>query len=113
MRNKENVIQWAKDKGILDKATPMAQCFKTIEEVDELFEALTAQEKGLDEFVNSKGNLVNTREEIQDAFGDILVTITVGAELQGLDIEDCLQSAYNVIKNRTGKMENGQFIRDK
>jgi NTP pyrophosphatase (non-canonical NTP hydrolase) len=113
MRNKENVIQWAKGKGILDKATPLAQCFKTIEEVDELFEALTAQEKGLDEFVNSKGVLVNTREEIQDAFGDILVTITVGAELQGLDIEDCLQSAYDVIKNRTGKMVNGQFVKDK
>ena len=30
------VIQWGKDKGILDKATPLAQAGKTKEEVEEL-----------------------------------------------------------------------------
>lgn len=31
---------------------------------------------------------------------------------QDLDIDDCLESAYNVIKNRTGKLHNGTFIKD-
>lgn len=32
---------------------------------------------------------------------------------QSLSLQDCLQLAYNEIKNRTGKVVNGQFIKDK
>lgn len=106
------VLDWADDKEILDKATPYAQAKKTFEEVEELIEAVEAQSKGKTEFVNSKGKIVNTQEEIKGALGDILVTIIIGAELQGLNLEDCLQSAYNVISKRTGKMVGGQFLKD-
>lgn len=106
------VIQWAKEKGILDKATPLAQAEKTVEEADELIQATTAQSLGKETFINSKGKVVNTQEEIKDALGDILVTIIIGAELQGLKLEDCLESAYNVISKRTGKMVNGVFVKD-
>ena len=106
------VLQWAADKGILEKATPLTQARKTIEEVYELIEACVAQQNGNETFTNSKGKRVNTQEEIKDALGDILVTIIIGAELQGLNLEDCLESAYNVISKRTGKMVNGQFVKD-
>lgn len=109
----QKVIEWAKEKGILEKATPIAQCDKTFEEVEELTEALEAQRMNLFEFTNSKGKVVNTKFEIQDALGDILVTIIIQAEMQGLKLEDCLQSAYDVISKRTGKMLNGQFVKDK
>lgn len=97
MKLKREVLEWAKAKGILDRATPMAQAIKTLEEVNELLAAINS------------GN----DEEREDAYGDILVTIIIGAELSGLDIEDCLEKAYNVIKSRTGKMVNGQFVKDK
>lgn len=97
MRNKQNVIDWAREKGILDKSSPLKQHVKTQEEVNELLEALVD----------------NNREEIIDSAGDILVTLIIQCELNGLDIEDCLESAYNVISKRTGKMENGIFIKDK
>ena len=106
------VIEWAKEKKLLAYATPYAQCEKTLEEVNELKEALFYDKKGFENFTNSKGKKVNTKEEIKDALGDILVTIIIGAELQGLKLEDCLESAYNVIKNRSGKMINGQFVKD-
>ena len=106
------VIEWAREKGILNKATPYAQAKKTFEEVEELIEACEAQSKDKIEFVNSKGKLVNTQEELKDALGDILVTIIIGAEMQGLKLEDCLQSAYNVISKRTGVMKDGQFVKD-
>lgn len=32
---------------------------------------------------------------------------------QELSLKDCLELAYNEIKNRTGKVVNGQFIKDK
>jgi NTP pyrophosphatase (non-canonical NTP hydrolase) len=106
------VIQWAEEKGILSKATPLAQARKTEEEVHELIESCVAQQNGNKTFTNSKGKLVDTKEELQDALGDILVTIIIGAELQGLKLTDCLESAYNVISKRTGKMVGGVFVKD-
>jgi NTP pyrophosphatase (non-canonical NTP hydrolase) len=106
------VIEWAREKGILEKATPLAQADKTVEEVNELLDATTAQTLGKETFINLKGKEVNTREEIIDSLGDILVTIIIQAEMQGLKLEDCLESAYNVISKRTGSMINGQFVKN-
>ena len=90
------VETWAEEKGILSKATPMTQAFKTLEECTELGVA-----------VNN-----NDREEIIDAIGDIMVTLIIQAKMQNLKLEECLESAYNVIAKRTGKMVNGQFVKD-
>lgn len=87
---------WAEEKGILSKATPMAQALKTLEECTELCTAINA----------------NDRPEIIDAMGDIMVTLIIQARMQDLSLEDCLESAYNVIAKRTGKMVNGQFVKD-
>lgn len=106
------VIAWAAQKGILENGTPIAQCNKTFEEVEELEEALEAQRMGLKNFKNAKDNNVLTDEEIKDALGDILVTIIIQAEMQGLSLTECLESAYNVIAKRTGKMVDGQFVKD-
>jgi len=106
------VIKWAAEKGILEKATPLAQAKKTYEEVLELIEAVEVQEEGEETFYNIKSKLVNTEEEVKDALGDILVTIIIQAEMQGLKLEDCLESAYNVISKRTGNMIDGQFVKN-
>lgn len=90
------VIAWATQKGILENGTAIGQASKTIEEVNELVQAIT----------------VDDREEIIDALGDILVTIIIQAEMQGLKLTECLDSAYNVISKRTGKMVDGQFVKD-
>ncbi len=104
---------WAKEKGILDKATPIAQCDKTDEEVKELREALIAQNNGLETFTNSKGKKCGTKDEIKDALGDVFVTIIIGAIMQDLNLLDCLNSAYNVISKRNGVMRDGVFVKDK
>lgn len=90
------VEQWAEDKGILSKATPIKQAMKTMEEVNELCNAI----------------IDNDRHEIQDAIGDIVVTLIIQAKMQGMTIEECLNAAYDVISKRTGRMINGQFIKD-
>jgi NTP pyrophosphatase (non-canonical NTP hydrolase) len=90
------VIAWATQKGILENGTPRAQAMKTWEETDEL---ITAIEN-------------DNREEVIDALGDILVTIIIQAEMQGLKLVDCLESAYNIISQRTGKIIDGQFVKD-
>ncbi len=105
----KRVINWAKDKGILDKATPLTQIEKTIEEVEETKEALINQSKKIDTYINTKGKLCETQYEIKDGLGDSLVTLLIQCKMQNLNPLDCLESALNIIENRTGKMINGQF----
>ena len=107
----KRVINWANDKGILEKATPYDQIQKTIEEVEETQLAILWQAKGKQEYYD-KTRYKNTEEEIKDGFGDILVTVLIGCKMQGLDPLDCLETALNVIEKRTGKMVNGKFEKD-
>ena len=90
------VETWAQEKGILTNDTPMAQALKTLEETTELCTAISNDD----------------RAEIIDAMGDIMVTLIIQAKMQDLSLEGCLESAYNVISKRTGKMVNGQFVKD-
>jgi NTP pyrophosphatase (non-canonical NTP hydrolase) len=90
------VEQWAEDRGIFDKATALKQALKTQEEVTELVNAIVD----------------NDFDEIQDAMGDILVTLIIQAKMQKVSLEVCLEGAYNIISKRTGKMVNGQFVKD-
>ena len=39
------IIDWAKEKGILEKGNPLSQCEKTLEEVDELYFAIKNNDK--------------------------------------------------------------------
>ena len=159
------VVEWGRDKGILEKSNPLKQLTKTIEEATELMIA----------------DLNDDREEMVDAVGDVLVTLILYCEMKGIDIlkledsgfddsynysvinssgaffcplnasrlgalekgyefptigrdgiivytlslletycevkglptlPECLQSAYNVIAKRTGKMVDGVFVKD-
>tara|TARA_Y100000817_G_C16788570_1_gene514007 strand:+ start:707 stop:1087 length:381 start_codon:yes stop_codon:yes gene_type:complete len=90
------VESWSEDRGILDKATPMAQALKTLEETTELCVAVNSED----------------RIEIIDSIGDILVTLIIQCQLQDLKMEQCLESAYKVIAKRKGKMINGQFVKE-
>lgn len=116
------VLQWGEEKGIFAKSTPLRQLDKTQEELDETREALeklsslAGQDLQLEfDFVddfNIPDNEVNALEEAKDGIGDMLVTIILLAKMLNMNSVDCLQSAYNVIKKRTGKMVNGQFVKD-
>ncbi len=89
------IRDWAKDRGIYDKGNSHTQYVKLMEEAGELAEAL----------------LKNDKYEIKDAIGDMVVVLTNLAVLEGMQIENCIESAYNEIANRKGKMENGTFVK--
>ena len=90
------VIEWAGEKGILEKGTPDRQALKTLEECGELVQAVAK----------------NDKEVIADALGDILVTIIIQAEMQEMSLTGCLEAAYEIIAKRKGQMVNGQFLKD-
>ena len=78
------------------KLSNIKQALKTQEEVTELLNAIVD----------------NDRTEVKDAIGDIVVTVIIQAHMHGFSLQDCLQSAYDVISKRKGKMVNGQFVKD-
>ena len=116
------VLQWGEDKGIFAKSTPLRQLDKTQEELDETKEALQKLASLTDQQILSEKLLTDDPDtldleedalaEAKDGIGDMLVTIILLAKMVNMDTVDCLQSAYDVIKKRTGKMINGQFVKD-
>lgn len=92
----ELIKKWAKEKGLLDFGIPYSQALKTLEEAEELVKAV------------KEGNM----QEIKDGIGDVFVTLVVLCELLGLKLEDCVSYAYEQIKDRKGKIVNGQFVKE-
>lgn len=91
----EPIRIWAMDRNI-HKATAEKQFLKLIEEVGELAQALQK----------------NNRGELIDAIGDCAIVLTNLAMIKGLSIENCINTAYEEIKNRKGKMVNGVFVKE-
>jgi NTP pyrophosphatase (non-canonical NTP hydrolase) len=105
------VRQWGVDRGITGpdgKGTLLGQLSKSQEELTETRDS--AVEWGMTDF-NEPGHEA-VQAELADGLGDTFVTLILAAEMAGLRIEDCLTAAYDEIKGRTGKMENGIFIKD-
>ena len=90
------IRDWAENRGLYEKGDIKTQFIKLQEEVGELAKAI----------------LKNDSLEFDDAIGDCVVVLTNLAHLGGVTIEDCVNKAYNVIAKRTGKMENGTFVKD-
>jgi NTP pyrophosphatase (non-canonical NTP hydrolase) len=87
---------WAKQKNILDQGDIKTQYIKLQEESGELAEAI----------------LTNNKEEIKDAIGDMVVVLTSLSYFGGFKIEEAIESAYNEIKNREGKIINNTFVKN-
>ena len=92
----QNVKIWAKEKDLLKKENSQAQMLKVLEEVGETAGAL----------------LKNKNQEIIDGLGDSFVTLINLCYQLDLEPKECLQTAWNEIKNRKGKTINGTFIRE-
>ena len=92
----ELIRKWADDRGLYDKGDTKTQYCKLMEEAGELGRAILKEDNA--EFV--------------DAIGDMVVVLTNMAHLGGVSIEHCIDSAYEVISKRTGKMVNGTFVKD-
>ena len=90
------IIQWGEARQIVQNSTAFAQATKTQEELNELFEAIESGD----------------REAMKDAYGDILVTLIMGCACADLDLVECLNGAYEEIKDRKGYLsKEGLFIK--
>jgi len=90
------IRMWANQRGIYEHGDTKTQSLKLVEEVGEICRAILKED----------------HDEVVDGIGDCVVVLTNLAELQGVSIEKCINVAYNVISQRSGKMVNGTFKKD-
>ena len=179
---KNNIDNWAQEKGIHDKGSCFSQLMKTYEEIGELIQATQQEDKeaiidaigdilvtlinadwfvkettivgffevARDQFnINDKG--ISDRDKVTGKYSEKEILKEVQTKMAhlfewvlfksenvdfvkmygtfviimmynlfkycdniGVSPEECLNSAYNVISKRTGKMDaNGVFVKDK
>jgi|TARA_R110000868_G_scaffold297520_2_gene557880 NTP pyrophosphatase (non-canonical NTP hydrolase) len=94
----ENLIklveQWHVDRNLIDGATDKDQVLKLLQEMGELSDNVC---KGKD---------------IRDDLGDMLVVMINIMKRNDISMEECLQVAYDDIKDRKGKMIDGIFVKE-
>jgi NTP pyrophosphatase (non-canonical NTP hydrolase) len=90
------IRQWAKDRNLIEGSDLKSQFVKLIEEAGELANA-----------IGKKNDI-----EFADAIGDMFVVLTIMAAQNRMHIEDCIDGAWQEIKDRKGKMLDGIFVKD-
>lgn len=96
METLNKIVNWAEDRNLVKGATRQAQMLKMTEEVGELASGI------------AKAN----EDKVKDSIGDCVVVLTILAAQSGVTIQECIDHAYLEIKDRTGKMVDGIFVRD-
>lgn len=93
----DNIYRWGIDREITfeNGATGISQLKKLREEFDELEEGLVTGEV----------------PKIRDSIGDMIVVLQQIARLEGIPIQTCLEDAWEDIKDRTGVMRHGVFVK--
>jgi NTP pyrophosphatase (non-canonical NTP hydrolase) len=90
------IRNWAETRGLYNNGDPKTQTLKLMEEAGEICRAVLKKDE----------------PEIIDGIGDCVVVLTNLAHLCDTSIEECIDAAYNEIKDRKGKMANGTYVKD-
>ena len=91
-----DVIRWAEARGIVANSDSKTQLLKAVSEMGELADAIIKRD----------------RPAIVDGLGDVLVCLIVVGALEDINLTQCLESAYNEIKDRKGYLnKSGVFVK--
>jgi len=91
------IIRWAEARKIIPNSHPQTQLLKAMSEIGELADA----------------TIKNDQDGIADGVGDVMVCLIVYCVLQDINLVDCMELAYEEIKDRKGTLlSNGVFVKD-
>lgn len=90
----QKIAQWHRDRNLIDGSTDKDQYMKLIQEAGELSDSIC---KGRD---------------VKDDIGDMFVVLINIATRNNVTITECLETAYNDIKDRKGRMIDGVFVKE-
>ena len=87
---------WAEARNLVTGSTPEKQFVKLQEEIGELAAGIMRKQPGA----------------IMDGIGDAAVVLTILAAQHGVTIEECIDAAWDEIKDRKGRMVDGVFVKE-
>lgn len=90
----ENVKSWHYDRNLIYGSTDKDQVLKLAQELGELSDSVCKS------------------RSVVDDLGDMLVVMINIAERNGVNLEQCLEHAWNEIKDRRGRMVDGIFVKE-
>ncbi len=90
----QQVVSWHLARNLIHGSTDKDQVLKLIQEVGELSDSICKQQSPIDDI------------------GDIMVVLLNIAVRNNLSLTDCLNHAYNDIKDRKGRMVDGVFVKE-
>ena len=88
------IEQWHEDRNLIDGSTDKDQVLKLAQELGELSDSVCKE------------------KDMRDDLGDMLVVMINIMKRNNISIEECLQKAYDDIKERKGKMVDGIFVKE-
>jgi NTP pyrophosphatase (non-canonical NTP hydrolase) len=91
-----DIIQWAEDRNIFEGGTAETQLKKFFEETVEL----------------GYGVEDDDIEEVKDGIGDVIVCLAIQAKFHGLTLTECIEHAWQQIKDRKGRLVDGVFQKE-
>jgi NTP pyrophosphatase (non-canonical NTP hydrolase) len=92
-----DIIRWAEARQIIPNSTAQAQLLKAVSEMGELADA----------------TLKKQMPAITDGVGDVMVCLIIYCALLDINLVDCMEWAYEEIKERKGTLlENGVFVKE-
>ena len=88
------IEQWHEDRNLIAGSTDKDQVLKLIQELGELSDSVCKE------------------KDMRDDLGDMLVVMINIMKRNNITIEECLQKAYDDIKDRQGRMVDGIFVKE-
>ena len=89
-----NIVEWHYARNLIMGSDDKQQVLKLIQEVGELSDSICKSACPIDDI------------------GDIIVVLVNIAERNNISIKDCVDHAYNDIKDRKGQMVDGIFVKE-
>ena len=123
----ENIDKWGLDRNITREggATAQMQVSKMIEELAETVATMDSintiksnvyyscnSSEFWDEAKELEVELDKLQQQLEDDYGDMLVCLIQAMRLSGTNITNCLQKAWDDIKDRKGTMIDGKFVKE-
>lgn len=94
LKNKERQIEW-------DTSSDLDMCFKAIELAGEVGELCNMVKKVRREELGLSGSRC-TRDQIEDEFGDVLITLSLLADHLDIDLEKVTKVKFNKTSDKMG-----------
>ena len=88
------IERWHEDRNLIEGSTDKDQVLKLVQELGELSDSVCKE------------------KDMRDDLGDMLVVMINIMKRNNITIEECLQKAYDDIKDRKGRMVDGIFVKE-